>query len=236
MLANAIGYNSRMTFRTLTIVYFAVLAVEIIALTTANTTLEMAAKPALMPILIYYFGKNTEPSSQRLTLSAALFFSWLGDVALFFDKVGGRMFVYGLAAFLIAHLFYIWFFLRVRKTAGVATRPNLIAVAAIAFYASALFTFVMPFVGEMIVPVSIYTIVISAMMISSVAALNRQTIDAGKWCVAGSALFLLSDSILAVNRFAIPFGSAPILVMLTYAVAQFLITEGARRACSARQN
>ncbi|MBK8809471.1 MAG: lysoplasmalogenase [Acidobacteria bacterium] len=219
-----------MTLRIVSVLFFIALAAEIFALATGSAGIEFVAKPLLMPILIVYFAINTNgPDRTRLAMIAALGFSWLGDVLLMFDKHSGGMFVYGLAAFLTAHLLYIYFFVRIRKLNRVEKLPNALVFVAIAFYSSALFGFVAPWVGEMLIPVAVYAIVISTMFAASLAAFRFADQDFGKWCVAGTLLFVISDSILAVNRFAAPFPVAPILVMLTYGTAQFLICEGAKR-------
>ncbi len=222
-----------MRFRTALTIYFTALMAEIVALATGTAALEIIAKPALMLILLFYFtSRVTGPHGLRRPLVWALFLSWLGDIFLLADKHTGGWFLFGLVAFLGAHVAYIFFFIRARRLNGVTGKPNLVATFVIVFYSSALFMFVMPFVAaELIVPVAVYTIVLTTMLLSSVAAFDKISGDKARWCIAGAALFVASDSVLAVNRFAVPFALAPILVMATYGTAQFLITEGARRLC-----
>lgn len=45
--------------------------------------------------------------------------------------------------------------------------------------------------------------------------------------MAGALLFIISDSVLAINRFYNQFEPAGLIVMLTYGLAQLLITDGA---------
>ena len=47
--------------------------------------------------------------------------------------------------------------------------------------------------------------------------------------MTGALLFVISDSSLAINKFYIPFEYAGIIIMLTYALAQLFIIEGASR-------
>ncbi len=234
---NDLKYNALMKFRTAMITYFAVLTADLFAIAVGSTALEAVAKPALMLILLFYFtGRVTSPNGLRRPFIWALFLSWLGDIFLLADKHSGGWFLFGLAAFLGAHIAYIFFFVRARRLNGVTGTPSLAATLAVVFYSSALFTFIMPFVAkEMIVPVAVYTIVLTTMLISSIAAFDKISGDKARWCIAGTALFVVSDSILAVNRFAVPFALAPIVVMATYGTAQFLITEGARRLCYFRK-
>jgi len=45
--------------------------------------------------------------------------------------------------------------------------------------------------------------------------------------MTGAGLFVISDSVLAINKFYQPFEAAGILIMLTYGLAQFFIIKGA---------
>jgi uncharacterized membrane protein YhhN len=47
--------------------------------------------------------------------------------------------------------------------------------------------------------------------------------------ISGAMLFVLSDSLLAINRFRIGFTGAGTWVMLTYCLAQFLLARGSIR-------
>lgn len=227
-----------MNFRILAPVYFFALAVEIFANLSGNLRLQYFSKPALMLILIFYFLVNTRrlAGGIKYLVVFALAFSWLGDVLLLFDKQFKSFFIYGLAAFLVAHVFYIIYFLRIRRRNRPGKLPSALIFAAIAAYTLALFGFIAPNVKNLLVPVGIYAIVISTMLAASIAAFDfgRQTF--GKIAVAGTLLFIVSDSILAINRFAAPFEFAPVFVMLTYAAAQLLITEGSLRNLRALKN
>jgi uncharacterized membrane protein YhhN len=220
-----------MSFRTANLLFFGLLAAEIYAIAAGRTDIEWLSKPALMIVLAISFGsKATGPAPLRFAIIGALGFSWLGDVFLLADKASGGLFVYGLAAFLAAHLCYIAFFLTVGRRNGRPRIPDLLVIAGIAFYTAALFGFVAPFTGDLVLPVALYALVISTMLAASFAAFDLKHGIAGRLCVAGTAIFVVSDSILAINRFALPFAGASVLVMLTYGLAQWLICEGARRS------
>ena len=220
-----------MNFQILPGIYFLALAIEIYALLTGNALVEYFSKTLLMPILIVYFAANTRKPGLpvKFLLIVALIFSWLGDVLLLIDKQTKSFFIYGLIAFLTAHVFYIFYFLKIRRLNKIEKRPNPLIFAAIAVYTLSLFAFIAPFVKNLLVPVAVYALVISTMLGASIAAFDFGKHSFGKISVAGTLLFIVSDSGLAINRFAAPFESAPLFVMLTYAVAQFLITEGSLR-------
>lgn len=216
-----------MNFQILLVIFLSALAIEIYANLAKNLQLQYFSKPSLMLILAFYYFINTRKfTSEKYLILAALVFSWLGDVFLLFDKQYKSLFIYGLTAFLIAHIFYIFYFWQIRKYNKIEKLPNSLIFIAIATYSLALFGFLSPNVKNLLIPVGIYAIVISTMLGVSLTAFDFKIHQFGKICVAGTLLFVVSDSILAVNRFVSPFEFAGILVMLTYAIAQLLITEG----------
>ena len=86
-----------------------------------------------------------------------------------------------------------------------------------------------PNLGGMVFPVLIYVSVISLMLILCFNAFDLRSNRFGQICLAGTMLFALSDSILAIDRFIFPIHYGGVFVMLTYAVGQLLITEGSLR-------
>ncbi|HVE58393.1 MAG TPA: lysoplasmalogenase [Pyrinomonadaceae bacterium] len=219
-----------MNFQILPVIYFFALSVEIFAAATQNLPLQYFSKPSLMLILILYYAINTKKSgSEKYLIISALTFSWLGDVLLLLDKQFQTLFIYGLIAFLLAHIFYIFYFWQIRKANNPEKLPNPLIFVFVAAYSLTLFAIVAPNVKNLVIPVSIYALIISTMLAASLAAFDFGRQSFGKICVAGTLLFLLSDSILAINRFVAPFEYAPVLIMLTYAFAQLLITEGSLR-------
>jgi uncharacterized membrane protein YhhN len=124
----------------------------------------------------------------------------------------------GLGAFLVAHLFYIAAFTKVIQCKG----PRAMVAAGIMVYGCLIGFVMVPNLGDMLVPVVAYLLVIVAMGV--LAALG----GANHWLVvAGACLFIASDSLIAVNRFIVPVPSSGLLIMGTYYPAQLLITTGA---------
>jgi len=50
---------------------------------------------------------------------------------------------------------------------------------------------------------------------------------AGRWMMTGALLFVISDSVLAINKFYQSFEMAGVIIMLTYGLAQLFIVQGA---------
>jgi len=96
-------------------------------------------------------------------------------------------------------------------------------------YYAGLITFLSPYLGDMKLPVRIYGIVISFMFLLAMHMLFIKNKNAGIWMMIGALLFVVSDSVLAINKFYRPFEMAGIIIILTYILAQFFIIEGARR-------
>ncbi len=158
-------------------------------------------------------------------LSLALAASSIGDVLLDVGPV--RLFVPGLAAFLTAHLFYTALFLRQRRRGDFGLR-GLAALAAFVYAAGFAF-WLTPELGALRTPVYLYIAVIAAMVDCAFCA-------AAPWTVpAGAILFLISDSILAINKFKAPIPFAGVLIWSTYYAAQYLIATGVLQAVRRRE-
>jgi uncharacterized membrane protein YhhN len=206
-----------------------VLLVHLCAIALEIRLLEYATKPLLLISIGWYFVIQTRdfPSPFRKWILAALFFSWLGDVLLMFQARKPVFFLLGLSAFLIAHLFYIVFFHQLRVREQVRARPVILVIVA-AYYAG-LIILLSPYLGELRLPVRVYGLVISCMLMLAAHAWFARERTAGRLMTIGALFFVISDSTLAINKFYHPFAAAGIVIMLTYGLAQILIVEGACR-------
>jgi len=209
------------------IVYFLVLAADLFAVYNGNETLRYVTKPLLMPLLIIYFlaETNTFTSSLKKWIVLALVFSWGGDVLLMFESIFSNFFIFGLVAFLIAHIFYIMFYENIIRKDGI--RKNYWWFLPVIIYYIALIYLLSPHLGDMKLPVRIYGIVISYMLIQALQTGRIKDMAAATFMIGGAVLFITSDSILAINKFYESFEFAGIAIMLTYGIAQLLLTLGA---------
>lgn len=218
-----------MKAKILAVIYFLVLAAECLAILSGSAVLHVIAKPLLMPVLLVYFYTETRSRGRiKHLIAGALFFSWIGDVVLLIDSRYGSFFIYGLIAFLAAHICYIAYFYKARKLNAVKGFKPYASLFILA-YMTIFYITIYPFLSMLWIPVLTYAAVITLMLIASVQAFDLRSQKFGVVCVAGTLLFAVSDSILATNRFVLPFAYAPLFIMLTYGIAQFLITEGAVR-------
>jgi len=211
------------------ILFLTDLSVNLIGIVLNNKTLQDVSKPLLMIILVAYFILQTKAWKINLKkwIWLALFFSWAGDVVLMFQETKSIFFMLGLIAFLIAHIFYIFFFHSVRVIENV--KSNLWLLVVVVIYYATLISLLSPHLGDMKLPVRIYGIVISFMFMLALHMLFIKNKISGRWMMAGALLFVISDSALAINKFYLSFEGSGIVIMLTYGLAQLFIIEGASR-------
>ena len=206
-----------------------ILTGELIGIQLQNITIQVFLKPLIIPALIGYLDSRLLSITKGLSkwILGALLFSLAGDVLLMFEEKDSIFFLLGLSSFLLAHIFYIVFFHQVRLKEKIKSNPWLL-VAVVIYYA-ALVTLLTPSLADMKIPVLIYGIVISFMFMLAMHMLFIKNKSAGKWMMIGALLFVISDSLLAINKFYQSFEGAGILIMLTYGLAQLFIVEGASR-------
>jgi uncharacterized membrane protein YhhN len=207
---------------------FAVILIgDLVGIQSNNYVAQCFFKPFIIPVIIGYLNFSIVNIAKGLSkwILAALLFSLLGDVVLMFQEKNSIFFLLGLSAFLIAHIFYIIFFHKVRVKENVKSNPWLLVVVVI--YYAALINLLSPYLADMKIPVLIYGVVISFMFMLAMHMLFIKNKQAGQWMMAGALLFVMSDSILAINKFYQPFEVAGVLIMLTYGLAQFFIVHGA---------
>ncbi|NBE54894.1 lysoplasmalogenase [Streptomyces boluensis] len=204
------------------------LAGDLGSLLAGFTPGHLVFKPLLMPLLAGYAvlawraGGDGSAAGRRAgvpgLLLAALIFGWGGDTLLLFDAE--LAFLGGMASFAFGHVCYLTLFARY-GTARAHTVPLGIGYAVALAGTVALLWPDLP--ADLRIPVAGYSLLLTAMAFRSV----RLGLAAG----VGGALFLLSDTLIATGVAEWPQLPRPdFWIMLTYAVAQFLLTRGALTA------
>ncbi|HVT85497.1 MAG TPA: lysoplasmalogenase [Chitinophagaceae bacterium] len=209
------------------IAYAVVFGVHLAGIYRSNEMLQVFSKPLLVILLIVYFLSQTRIWNDTLKkwIPAALFFSWVGDVLLMFQGENQLFFLLGLSSFLLAHIFYIVFFHNIRIRENIKSSWLLLFIVVV--YYAVLITLLSPYLGTMKLPVRVYGIFISFMFLLAMHMLFIKNKPAGRLMMTGALFFVISDSILAINKFYQSFEPAGIIIMLTYGLAQLFITEGA---------
>ena len=212
--------------RTLFFVVFIILVLieTIIANFEGLQGLHYISKPLIVGSLIIYFFKNNKHlnlHTKKFT-SLALIMSLVGDILLLFVYKSEYFFIAGLLAFLTAHIMYCLVFLKHLN----ATKKPYIFIALLLVYALGLFSVLKSGLGDLLIPVIIYMCVILLMAVSSFLRRGKVNLTSFNLVFIGALVFMLSDSLLAVNKFHAPLAFADFSIMFTYALAQLLIVLG----------
>lgn len=162
-------------------------------------------------------------SNLKYSVIGALFFSWVGDVALIFDATIPWMFIVGLGGFLVAHLHYLFVFIKSKNGSKLMGKSTWYVLPFFTLYAVGLIGVLWSSLGALKLPVFVYAMVL---MLLGVFAVNRKRSQGYVLVLLGAGFFIVSDSILAVNKFYTPFEIARVLTMLTYVLAQLFIVIG----------
>lgn len=201
----------------LTIVALSSAAITIWADDKQLWTLVYICRPLAMIAIILLAAGAAPPAVPfyKYGIMAGLVCSLAGDI---FMMLRPKRFREGLASFLVAQLIYIAAFL-----SGLRLQFALWPLFPLILYAFIMLRILYPRLGKMKIPVIIYVLVIMTM---ARLALERyiQAGDAKSLLVLiGALLFVISDSLLAYNRFARPIRHAQFFILSTYFAAQWLI-------------
>lgn len=202
------------------------------ALATATSALGWTAwhgvfKPLAMVFAIFLVAASAYPKSASGQfnpklyglLAAALAASLAGDVFLLFEG----FFIAGLVSFLLAHLFYLALFRQGQR--WFAHRGALAATlgSGAAVYA---FLWVGGLPPALRAPVAVYVLVIALMEAQAIGRASVLRDGPSRLVALGAGFFMVSDTLLATNRFVLPLPWAQVWVLGTYYAAQALMVQG----------
>lgn len=155
----------------------------------------------------------------RRLVVGGLVLSFAGDVLLMLPQ---DRFVFGLGAFLLAHVCYIGAFTR---DGGFTSSPaTAIPLAALGSIVMAL---LWPALGDLRAPVVMYVVVILTMAWQALERSRTGAHDGAWWAAVGAVFFVASDAALGIGRFRGPYAASPLLVLGAYYVAQWFIATSA---------
>lgn len=174
-------------------------------------------KPLTMVIIILLAlqGERPDASLYKYAILASLGFSLVGDIFLMLPV---KRVIAGLVSFLVAHLCYI-----VAFSANIRFSFSSFLLALFLLYVIIMFAVLFPHLGKMRLPVLVYELVI-VMMVWRAVERWAQIGDTGALlALAGAMLFVISDSVWAINQFVRRYKSAQALILSSYFCAQWLI-------------
>jgi alkylglycerol monooxygenase len=189
-------------------------------------------KPLTMVIAIFFAAARAISTGAicrfDALLLAALVFSLGGDVFLMLPGDtpiwGLPPFILGLGSFLVAHLFYITLLRQ-----GQAWFPNRRALVTVLAFGAAMYVTVWNGLGDPVLKIAVATYV-TVISLMAAQAIGRATVlrdSASQWVAVGACIFMVSDSLIAINKFVTPVALSSLWILVTYYAAQMLIMHNA---------
>ena len=199
------------------VVFAAALAIRACYLDAERHWQAYVFKPlATLLVLALALSFAESPPAYRWAVAAGLVFSTAGDIFLMLPR---ERFVAGLASFLVAHLFYVFAF---SSDAPFGAAPLLW----LPFFAAGGAVVAVVWRGldrALRGPVIAYVVVIAVMAGQAAGRWHSLGGEPALWAALGAALFVVSDALLAINRFRAPFRAERALTLGSYWAAQLLI-------------
>lgn len=207
---------------------FVLAALEALALHRNWFRLEVIAKPGVMLVLFLWLFTSAGLEGALLWFGLGILLSLAGDVLLMISL--DRLFLAGLVAFLMAHAAYIiGFNIPVPQMSvwGIALAV-IIGIGGARVIRRILAPLESKGRGRMRMPIAVYGVVISIMLLSAMLKLTDVAWDAGAALLVslGAFLFYISDVILAWNKFVAPIPNGRIYNIAAYHLGQIALIAG----------
>jgi len=207
---------------------FVLAALESFALWKSLNKLEYVAKPGVMICLFIWLYLNTGLQGLTFWFGLGIFFSLAGDVLLMISL--DRMFIFGLIAFLFAHVAYLFGF---QNELAIVTTWSFVLLAVLAVSAVRVMQRIVSAIrakgqARLVVPVVIYSTVITIMLYAAMSTISNPEWKnkASLFVSLGAFLFYISDLILAWNKFVTPIKNGRILNIAAYHLGQIGLIAG----------
>lgn len=193
--------------------FISALVFELSQLFSFNYNFSSVLKSIPLLSLIFLVFRHLKESN-RVLLIAGLLLGMTGDILLDINRETNFMFA--LIVYLLGHLLYIAVFhkrIQYNKTYLIPVIVVLISTMVIGY-------FLRNIPNNLLIPVIIYLVVIALMVVSSFMINN------GNWLIwSGALIFMISDTVIAVNKFLIPIPKSTFFNIGLYYLGQiFLIT------------
>ncbi len=162
--------------------------------------------------------------AEKLFMGIGFICCTCGDIFLDFSRE--LYFIHALVSFLVGHILYCLGFIQ-RFT---FSRKKLPLALCVFLYTLIIMLLLFPKLGSFLLPVSIYILVITVMGICA-AFVTDSKID----IFIGAMIFIISDSLIAINKFLFPFPYSTAIIISLYFIAQYIIGTGMLRTPETRE-
>jgi uncharacterized membrane protein YhhN len=195
------------------------------------TYLQFVTKALLLPTLIGYLMAQEDfakaPKSKWLII-LALFGSFLGDVLLTYPQY----FILGMVAFMTTHIFNMMMFHKINGIGQPKSKKFLLFTVVLIAFCVLIYFKLQNAMGSLIYPILVYMVLIcsAALMAIHAGANEKEALISKLFWFPGMLFFISSDTVLAFNKFDwaknMPIKNIGLVTMLTYGLAQVLLTKG----------
>jgi len=190
---------------------------DIIGIIFKIESLTFIFKPFILLALLFLYSQSVEFRNKWYAM--ALIFCFFGDVFLLYS--GENVFKFGLGFFLIAHLLFIA--VVAKRIKKVNFLNGFISIIPFGIVLSLLLFLLKDFLKDLFIPVLVYGVVICIFgAVSLIDFLNTKSRNS-LLMFFGALVFIVSDAVLAINKFYYAALVLQVAVMVTYISAQYLI-------------
>lgn len=176
---------------------------------------EYIFKP-LTTSLIIFLALTANSGQYKNIIICGLIFSLFGDI---FIMLSEDKFIFGLLSFLIAHLIYIYAFMH--DTTFILPIYFIIPFL---IFGIAIYIYLYAKLDELKIPVFIYISVIIFMGVSAFNLWFSNNNNYSLYAFIGALFFIVSDTILAIDKFKKSMYLAQLFLLITYYTAQVFIS------------
>jgi hypothetical protein len=202
---------------------------QIIAIIFDIELLDKMSKSALMFGLLVYFWDRTEVQKDvkwvRYT-TLAIVFTWIGDIMFVLFVKNFLFFFVGISSYFAAHIFFLFAFWKASFDEKLKFHFSLIPLLAIAYVAVMAYLIVPYLDGVIQVPVSLYALSTLLLVIFAWYRRTQTTAESFIWVILGVILIIISDSVLAINRFSTTIPFAQYVTTICFIGAYWFIING----------
>ena len=191
--------------------------------------LHWIAKPLATLLILHkaWQGRPEVSATYRRWIGIGMVFSLVGDILLMLPV---DAFVAGLVAFLLGHLCFIRALV---SDTRFAARPIALLVC-LAYGLLNLWALWPTLPGALHLPVVVYVVVLASMGGQAAARAwvhgDDPLAGAAQWAAGGALLFMLSDTLLAWNRFRFAIPLSALWVLATYYAAMWCLARSVRQS------
>lgn len=208
-------------------IFWTVALIDFLFISLDLTPLRYITKPLLVPLLACTLFSKVEfegHTTSKLLVLGSMIAATAGDIILLSENG----FTGGLICFLIALLLYTIYFFTIQGVTSRQVIPIVMVSAILLSGFSLIIASLWNYLDGYKVPLIIYSLFLLALMVSAInifynAESKPLAIDA---FIPGAALFVISDVMLATNKFYFEEPFLDLAIMATYCGAQYYICRG----------